>query len=94
MASDLMQMAAASIEGQLPGIKGVEGVRLVGTVHDSILVEVPVDAWEAKTRECVDRMRGITEWVRMAFGADIDVPLEAEATVGTRWGLSDVGELT
>lgn len=94
MASDLMQMAAASIEGQLPGVKGVEGVRLVGTVHDSILVEVPIDAWEAKTRECVDRMRGISEWVRTAFGVDIDVPLEAEATVGTRWGLDDVGELT
>ena len=86
-------MAAASIEGQLPGIRGVEGVRLVGTVHDSILVEVPQDDWEAKTRECLDRMRGIHTWVEDAFGVRLDVPLDAEASVGSRWGLSDVGEL-
>lgn len=92
-ASDLMQMASASIEGELAGHERVAEARLVGTVHDSILVEVPIDGWEEVTRECMERMVNIPVYVEQAFGVQFDVPLEAEANVGTRWGLNDVGTL-
>lgn len=91
-ASDLMQIAASSIEGTLPGSSAVPGARLVGTVHDSILVEVPIDRWEEVTRACMDRMIGAPETVER-LGCLFDVPLAVEAQVGTRWGLSDVGTL-
>ena len=91
-ASDLMQTAAASIEWMLPNTSGVPGARIVATVHDSIVVEVPEDDWERATRECIDRMVTIGD-VLTPMGCDLTVPLVAEAKVGTRWGLSDVGML-
>jgi DNA polymerase-1 len=91
-ASDLMQMAAASIEGNLPGHDRVPNVRLVGTVHDSILAEVPQDTWEESARACQDRMVGVVD-VLKRLDCSFDIPLVADVKVGTRWGLKDVGEL-
>ena len=89
-ASDLMQMAAADIEGLMPGSTPVKDVRLVGTVHDSILVEVPLDDWEKATQAAVDRMLDLQRYLDR-LGCLLDVPLAVEAKVGTRWGLTDVG---
>src|SRR5690606_30990731 len=55
-ASDLMQIAAASIQGLIPGHEPVRGVHLVGTVHDSIVGEVEEDRWEEAVQECQHRM--------------------------------------
>lgn len=88
--SDLMQIAAASIEGNLPGYRPVPNVRLVGTVHDSILVEVPEDDWKLSTARCMKRMTNLAP-VLAQMGCVLSVPFAAEASVSTRWGLSDVG---
>jgi DNA polymerase I-like protein with 3'-5' exonuclease and polymerase domains len=89
-ASDLMQMAAASIEGYLPGVEPVPDVQIVATVHDDIVVEVPEDNWELSTKLCQERMVNIGDALQR-LDCHLDVPLVAEAKVGTRWGLSDVG---
>lgn len=91
-ASDLMQMAAASIEGNLPGYERINEACLVGTVHDSLVVYVPEDNWRTVVRECAERMVGLDPVLRR-LGCHLDVPLAVEAKVGTRWGLSDVGVL-
>jgi DNA polymerase-1 len=91
-ASDLMQMAAASIEGNLPGHDAVKGVRLVGTVHDSILAEVPEDTWQESALACRERMLGVADVIKK-LDCNLAVPLAADVKVGTRWGLSDVGSL-
>jgi DNA polymerase-1 len=91
-ASDLMQMAAASIEGMLPGSSPVVGARLVGTVHDSILAEVREDDWKEIALECQQRMLSVPLLLRK-LDCDFDVPLTADVKVGTRWGLSDIGLL-
>lgn len=93
-ASDIMQIAAALIEGLVPGFgEGVTQARLVGTVHDSIIVEVPADDWRYVTTQCKDVMESLVPKVLAKLGCDFDVPLQADASVGTRWGLTDVGEL-
>lgn len=92
MASDLMQIAAASIEGTLPGFTAVAGARLIGTVHDDIILEAREDEWERVARECVDRMLGVCD-VLKKMGCTFDVPLAVEGKVGTRWGLADVGKV-
>lgn len=89
MASDLMQMAAASIQGLLPGTTPVPRVRLVATVHDSIVAEVPIDGWQEYVAEMKDRMVDL-HVVLSKMGVDLNVPLKASASVGTRWGWSDV----
>lgn len=92
MASDLMQIAAAWIEGNLPGRDGVAGAYIVGTVHDSILIEADRDDWERVAKECVDRMLNVGEILRK-LDCVLDVPLAVEGSVGTRWGLADVGKV-
>jgi len=70
----------------------VRGVQLIGTVHDSILVEVPIDGWREKAEECRARMIGVTD-VLKRLDCELSVPLAADIQVGTRWGLSDIGEM-
>lgn len=91
-ASDLMQTAAASIEGNLPGYEPVPDVAIVATVHDSIVVEVPANDWKRATGRCMRRMLDLHP-VLSRLGCDFDVPLAVEAKVGTRWGLADVGTI-
>lgn len=91
-ASDILQIGAASIEGTLPGHEPVPRVRIVATVHDSIVAEVPEDTWEEDVVAMLERLlkpHAVLERMDCFF----DVPLAAEASVGTRWGLSDVGVL-
>lgn len=92
LASDIMQMAAASIEGRLPGHTAVPNARIVATVHDDIVVEVPVDDWEAVTRACIHRMSAIPEVLKQ-LDVDFDVPLTVEGKIGSRWGWTDIGHL-
>lgn len=89
-ASDLMQLGIASIGGSLSGRKAVRDARVVGTVHDSVLVEVPQDDWRQVVQSCIERMVTVGDDLQRLFGVSLDVPIGAEATVGTRWGLNDV----
>lgn len=90
MASDLMQIAAASIAGNLPGHEPVPGARLLATVHDSVVIEVPADDWRRTTARCMRRMIDVPAVLRK-MGCIFTVPLAVEATVGTRWGEGDIG---
>ena len=92
-ASDIMQIAAACIEGNVHDVPAIPDVRLVGTVHDSILVEVRADRWEEASLACKRVMEEEVPLVLEKMGCVFDIPLVADATCGTRWGLSDVGEL-
>lgn len=87
--SDLMQMAIASILGQMEGTTAVAGAFPVGTVHDSVMVEVEADRWEEVVAECQDRMTDMNPFLRK-MGVELDVPLVADATVGTAWAESDI----
>jgi DNA polymerase-1 len=91
-ASDLMQMAAASIEGRLPGSERVEDAFIVATVHDQILAEVAEGTWKAVALECRERMLTIGDQLAR-LDCNLDVPLAASLKIGTRWGLSDVAVL-
>lgn len=93
MASDIMQIAAACIEGNIPGVEPVSAAQLVGTVHDSILVEVPIDRWEETAAACKRAMELEVPQVLERLGCEFDVPLVADAVVSTRWGLEDIGEM-
>lgn len=89
--SDLMQMAAASIMGTLPGypLPGVEGAHVVATVHDEICIEVPEDRWQEILVECKRRMEDVNTFLR-PLDCQMDVPIVAGPSAGTRWGVHDL----
>jgi DNA polymerase-1 len=86
MASDVMQMAAADVLGLLPGSKAVPDVRMVATVHDSLVMEVPAGDEVRASARVMQRMSGITDLLVKKFNVDIGVPLPVEAEIGDRWG--------
>ena len=89
--SDLMQMAAASIMGTLPGypLPAVEGAHVVATVHDEICIEVPGDRWQEILVECKRRMEDVNTFLR-PLDCQMDVPIVAGPSAGTRWGVHDL----
>lgn len=89
--SDLMQMAAASIMGTLPGypLPKVEGAHVVATVHDEICIEVPEDRWQEILIECKRRMEDVNTFLR-PLDCQMDVPIVAGPSAGTRWGVHDL----
>lgn len=89
--SDLMQMAAASIMGTLPGypLPRVEGAHVVATVHDEICIEVPEDRWQETLVECKRRMEDVNTFLR-PLDCQMDVPIVAGPSAGTRWGVHDL----
>lgn len=89
--SDLMQMAAASIMGTLPGypLPRVEGAYVVATVHDEICIEVPEDRWQEILIECKRRMEDVNTFLR-PLDCQMDVPIVAGPSAGTRWGVHDL----
>lgn len=89
--SDLMQMAAASIMGTLPGypLPKVEGAHVVATVHDEICIEVPEDRWQEILVECKRRMEDVNTFLR-PLDCQMDVPIVAGPSAGTRWGVHDL----
>ena len=89
MASDLLQLAGASMQGLVIGTTAIEGLRLVGTVHDSLVAELPTANWEQVAEQVVDRMEHLNELLAR-MGVEFTVPLVADYDVGTRWSLDDV----
>ena len=89
--SDLMQMAAASIMGTLPGypLPEVGGAHVVATVHDEICIEVPEDRWQEILVECKRRMEDVNTFLR-PLDCQMDVPIVAGPSAGTRWGVHDL----
>ena len=89
--SDLMQMAAAAIMGTLPGypLPKVEGAHVVATVHDEICIEVPEDRWQEILVECKRRMEDVNTFLR-PLDCQMDVPIVAGPSAGTRWGVHDL----
>lgn len=89
--SDLMQMAAASIMGTLPGypLPRVEGANVVATVHDEICIEAPEDRWQEILVECKRRMEDVNIFLR-PLDCQMDVPIVAGPSAGTRWGVHDL----
>jgi DNA polymerase I-like protein with 3'-5' exonuclease and polymerase domains len=95
LASDILLTALSLVGGTVPGYPPAgNGARVVGTVHDSLVAEIPQDRWQESAYDVLGAMtRGVLPVLRK-MGCDFDVPLAAECSVGTRWGLSDIGKLT
>jgi DNA polymerase I-like protein with 3'-5' exonuclease and polymerase domains len=90
--ADLMNMGLASAAGLLPGTTKVKGAYAVNTVHDEGTFEIDERYWQEIVPELQERMTNLNPFLKK-MGCELDVPLVVDATIGTRWALSDVGEM-
>ena len=74
-ASDLMLLSIIEIDRQFP----TDQVSVVGTVHDSVLLEV-------NNTDVIPEVAKVMMYPDLTpFGVSMDVPLVVDATVGTHW---------
>jgi DNA polymerase-1 len=79
LASDLMLMAMNELHEKMDP----KEARIVGTVHDSLLMEVredSVDKWVPIIRHTMENPP-----LKKKFGVELDVPIVVDITVGTHW---------
>lgn len=79
MASDIMLLSMDAIDRRW---EGSDDLHIVGTVHDSVLMEI--------RQHCVDtaleEVAAIMKYPDLSlFGISLDVPLGVDATIGTHW---------
>lgn len=67
-------------------LRNIEGIRLVNTVHDSVILEVAPDKIEDVRREGIKAFgEDVYTYLRTIYGLEFQVPLGCGITVGTHW---------
>lgn len=81
-ASDLLQIGASYIPRHIP---------LVATVHDSVVVLLKQDRLEEDLNLVKTALTlRVVEHLKLKFRLELPVPLVADCTIGSAWGLSDI----
>lgn len=63
-----------------------DNVKLIGTVHDSIVLDVSTEFQHKIVAEMVQSiMESAPKWMKERFGIEIDLPLKAEVGYGKTW---------
>ena len=79
-----MLMSIVEIDKKFPD----DQVRIVGTVHDSVLMEV-------RDTDVIPHIADVMMYPDLRpFGVSMDVPLVVDATVGTHWADAHATEET
>lgn len=80
LASDLTVLAMVLLQQKLDPTKA----KIIGNVHDAILLEAREEYAEEAARLTKETMENLP--LRRLFGWTPTVPIEAEVTIGTHWG--------
>lgn len=85
LGADLMAIARVSLRNRL---KDYEGIQLVNTVHDSIIVDFDTSVWDTvKLVNIVDRcFEDVPKNFEKLFGTNFNLPMRVECQVGSTWG--------
>jgi len=86
-ASDIMLLAMDRIDREF---EGDDRLHIVGTVHDSVLMEVRAE----QVDNLIPRVAEMMMYPDVSqFGVSLDVPLAVDATIGTHWADDESYEL-
>lgn len=93
LGADLMSIARVSLANRL---RGVAGVRLINTVHDSIILDVDDKICDNQsivdlTTKCFN---DVPKNFKKLFGTDFNLPMRVECQVGPNWGNMEVVDST
>lgn len=84
-ASDITMLAMILIDKNLHKLHG-DKAYIVGQVHDSILVEADADVGEKVADLVKYCMENVPSVLENYFGIVLDLPIEADVSLGTGWG--------
>lgn len=91
MASDMLLLALVSVDLWL---SRKYDARVIGEVHDALLIECREDQAKEVGRMVKQIMEGVPETLKSTFDVHLNVPVIADVTIGAGWGLgTDLSEL-
>ena len=89
LAADLMAIARVSLYKRIKAL-GINGILFVNTVHDSVVLDIPLDIWNETCytiRDTVEEVfQDIPRNFERLFDLEFNIPLKAEITYGDNWG--------
>ena len=89
LGADLMAIARVSLSNRL---KGKEGVKLINTVHDSIILDFDSKVWDnISIVQLVDKcFTDVPLNFEKLFGVKFNLPMRVECQVGSDWGNMEI----
>lgn len=89
LGADLMTIARVSLSNRL---KGKEGVKLINTVHDSIILDFDPKVWDnISIVQLVDKcFTDVPLNFNKLFGVKFNLPMRVECQVGSDWGNMEI----
>lgn len=93
LGADLMAIARVTLRNRL---KGREGVQLINTVHDSIMLDYDEKIWynnNSLLKMVSNSFIDVPKNFEKLFGSRFNLPMRAELEVGETWGTMKVVEV-
>ena len=89
LGADLMAISRVSLSNRL---KGKEGVKLINTVHDSIILDFDPKVWDnISIVQLVDKcFTDVPLNFNKLFGVKFNLPMRVECQVGSDWGNMEI----
>ena len=89
LGADLMAIARVSLSNRL---KGKDGVKLINTVHDSIILDFDSKVWDNNSIvQLVDKcFTDVPLNFEKLFGVKFNLPMRVECQVGSDWGNMEI----
>jgi DNA polymerase I-like protein with 3'-5' exonuclease and polymerase domains len=89
LGADLMAIARVSLRNRL---KGKEGIQLINTVHDSIIIDFDTKVWDnIDIVNLVDKcFEDVPKNFEKLFGVDFNLPMRVECQIGETWGNMEI----
>jgi DNA polymerase I-like protein with 3'-5' exonuclease and polymerase domains len=66
-------------------LKNREDIKMVNTIHDSLMFDVNSDSVEFFTKELTSTLKGTDEYFHILFRTPLALKLNAGASVGDNW---------
>lgn len=85
LGADLMAIARVALWTRLKALQ-LPQVKMVNTVHDSIILDSPDEYTDLLAQMMLDVFRAVPRNFQKLFGVEFNIPIESEIEVGKDWG--------
>lgn len=84
LGADIMAIARVSLHSRLKRL-AIPEVKLVNTVHDSIIIDAPDQYTDQLSRLILDTFEAVPKNFEKLFGVPFNIPMKAEVEFGKDW---------
>ena len=84
LGADIMAIARVALHTRLKALQ-LPDVKLINTVHDSIIIDTPDEHTDVLSQMMLDVFEAVPRNFQKLFGVEFNLPMKAEVQVGQNW---------